>query len=116
MKVKGFDTIIIATASFGSQATIIYRPNHPHKGFDSSMVERFLKATKEEGIEIILNASVDKVKKEGNNSHNKFGLHVRGDSVFETIEQVPNINALEEGKAKLVSMKKTSWLMSSCKV
>jgi len=44
---------------------------------------------------------VDKVKKEGNNSHNKFGLHVRVDYVFETMGRVPNLNALEDGKSEV---------------
>jgi len=38
MKAKGFDT---RTVSLGSQVIIIHRSNHPLKGFDSSMVERF---------------------------------------------------------------------------
>ena len=46
---------------------------------------------------------MDEVKKEGNSYilTNKFGLHVRGDSVFETIEQVPNLSALEDGKSEI---------------
>lgn len=84
-------------ASLGSDVTVVHRSNQPLKGFDESMVARFLSATKEAGIRVITNAPVTEVIKQGATYTliTEEGLHVKADAVFETIGRMPNLSVLE---------------------
>lgn len=52
-------------ARFGSQVTILHKDNHPLGAFDPDCVNTLLAASEEAGIKVILDAAVEKIEKQG---------------------------------------------------
>jgi glutathione reductase (NADPH) len=98
--VIAFEFAFVA-ASLGSDVTIVHRSNQPLKGFDASMVERFLHATEKAGIRLVTNAPAKEIKKQVDEYTliTETGLHVKADAVYETIGRVPDLSVLEGGKS-----------------
>ncbi|WP_287198214.1 NAD(P)/FAD-dependent oxidoreductase [Thermococcus sp.] len=87
-------------ARAGSEVTILHRSKRPLKNFEPYIVDIILRATEEEGINVITEAPVKEVEKKGSTFIVRTSKGTLGaDLVVHGAGRVPNINALALEKA-----------------
>jgi len=92
-------------ARAGAKVTILHRSERPLKAFDPDMVDIIVAASREAGIEVVLNEPAQAIEQEGT-SYAVIGGSGRRDAadlVIEASGRVPNLTVLEGGLGKVES-------------
>ncbi len=87
-------------ARAGASATILHRSDRPLRGFDCDLVESLVKATRDLGIDVRLNAPVEELEKPGNvflvkTRSAEGALELEADLVVHGAGRVPNVDSLD---------------------
>lgn len=100
-----FEFAHVAIRAGAKKVTILHRSARPLKGFDREIVEVLLAASRDAGIEVVLNESPASVKAVGR------GLRISGsgggeyeaDCVIEATGRLPNLSILKGGAGEVAS-------------
>jgi len=98
-------------ARCGSKVTIVHRGENPLKNFEQDIVKHLVTATKELGIELILNTEVNSISKKDQKFYvegksNNGSKTIETDTVFNAAGRPPSIFDLDLEKANIEYSKK----------